>query len=183
MISIPLHYTRLSSPFGRRYHPILKRRIFHNGVDFAAPRGTPIWACQEGKIITAGRVGANGNLVVIEHANGLRSMYAHMQRFASGIRPGVQVRERQVIGYVGSTGRSTGPHLHFGLKKSGRFIDPLKYKVQPGRPVASKYRSQLKALMKRQGSALDDIPIRPPSEPIKDTSEKESEDVLGIEEL
>ncbi len=183
VISIPLHYTRLSSPFGRRYHPILKRRIFHNGVDFAASRGTPIWACSEGKVITAARVGANGNLVVIDHGNNLRSIYAHLQRFASHIKAGVAVRARQVIGYVGSTGRSTGPHLHFGLKKKGRFLDPLKYKVQPGQPVAPKYRAKLRAEMKKQGNALDGISIRPPSSPIKDMSDAETEDVLGLEEL
>jgi murein DD-endopeptidase MepM/ murein hydrolase activator NlpD len=183
VISIPLHYTRISSPFGRRYHPILKRRIFHNGVDFAASRGTPIWACSEGKVITAARVGANGNLVVIDHGNNLRSMYAHMQRFASSIKAGVTVKERQVIGYVGSTGRSTGPHLHFGLKKNGRFIDPLKYKVQPGQPVAPKYRAKLRAEMKKQGNALDGISIRPPSSPIRDTPDGETEEVLGLEEL
>jgi murein DD-endopeptidase MepM/ murein hydrolase activator NlpD len=183
VISIPLHYTRISSPFGRRYHPILKRRIFHNGVDFAASRGTPIWACNEGKVITAARVGANGNLVVIDHGNNLRSIYAHMQRFASHIKAGVAVRARQLIGYVGSTGRSTGPHLHFGLKKNGRFIDPLKYKVQPGQPVAPKYRAKLRAEMKKQGNALDGISIRPPSSPIRDMSDAETEDVLGLEEL
>jgi murein DD-endopeptidase MepM/ murein hydrolase activator NlpD len=183
VISIPLHYTRISSLFGRRYHPILKRKIFHNGVDFAASRGTPIWACKEGKVITAERVGANGNLVVIDHGNNIKSIYAHMQRFASNIKSGVSVRERQVIGYVGSTGRSTGPHLHFGLKKGGRFIDPLKYKVQPGQPVAPKYRSKLRSVMKKQGSGLDGIPIRPPSSPVEDTSETESEEVLGLEDL
>ncbi len=183
VISIPLHYTRISSPFGRRYHPILKRRIFHNGVDFAAPHGTPIWACKEGKVITAARVGANGNLVVIDHSNNLKSIYAHMQRFASHLKPGTSVRERQVIGYVGSTGRSTGPHLHFGLKKNGRFIDPLKYKVQPGKPVAPRYRSKLRAVMKKRGSELDGIVIRPPSSPIEHTPDVDSEEVLGIEDL
>jgi murein DD-endopeptidase MepM/ murein hydrolase activator NlpD len=182
VISIPLHYTRISSPFGKRFHPILKRKILHNGVDFAAAYGTPVWACQKGTVTFAAKKGANGNLVVIKHDADLSSAYAHLQRFAAGIRKGVEVRERQVIAYVGSTGRSTGPHLHFGLKKSGRFIDPLKYKVQPGRPVAAKYRGALKSVIRERAAQIDKTPIRPPAVPLQDMPELSNE-VLGVEEL
>ncbi len=181
VISIPLHYTRITSPFGRRYHPILKRRKLHNGVDFSAPRGTHVWACQAGKVTIASRRGANGNLVSVDHGEGLSSFYAHLQGFALGIKPGTQVRERQIIGYVGSTGRSTGAHLHFGLKRNGRFIDPLKYKVRPGRPAPPKYRSKLKAIIAERGRLLDKTRIRPPASPLSEAP-KDGE-VLGLEDL
>jgi murein DD-endopeptidase MepM/ murein hydrolase activator NlpD len=180
VIVIPLHYTRMSSPFGMRYHPVLKRRIMHTGVDFAASRGTPIWACKAGTITYAGRKGTNGNLVIINHKDNLISYYAHLQRFASVSKSGRTVRERQVIGYVGSTGRSTGPHLHFGVKKNGRFIDPLKYKVRPGKPVPAKYRSKLKEVIAKQQRLLGNTKILPPAAPLSATKEDE---VLGLEEL
>jgi murein DD-endopeptidase MepM/ murein hydrolase activator NlpD len=181
VISIPLHYTRISSPFGVRYHPVLKRKKLHNGVDFAAAPGTPVWACKEGTITIASTRGANGKLVTIDHGDALQSYYAHLSRFAGGIREGATVRQRQVIGYVGSTGRSTGPHLHFGLKKNGRFIDPLKYKIQPGRPAPPKYRPALKKLIVSRGGELDGIRIRPPQEPLAKVPEA-GEEVLGLEE-
>lgn len=181
VLSIPLHYTRLSSRFGIRYHPVLKRRMAHNGVDFSAPTGTPVWACRAGTVTIAGKLGANGNLVAIRHDEGLESYYAHLHRFARGIKVGSTVRERQVIGYVGNTGRSTGPHLHWGLKKGGRFIDPLKYKVQPGRPIESKYRKQLKNHIQTTSARLDRIPIRAATEPLAEVKESE-DDVLGLED-
>ncbi|MBW2276521.1 MAG: M23 family metallopeptidase [Deltaproteobacteria bacterium] len=181
VISIPLHYTRISSPFGVRYHPVLKRRKLHNGVDFAAATGTAVWACKEGEVTIADTRGANGKLVAIEHEDGLESYYAHLSRFASGIKQGVKVRKRQVIGYVGSTGRSTGPHLHFGLKRYGKFIDPLKYKIQPGRPAPPKHRPALKKLIANRGDELDRTPIKAPDAPLAKVPEAGSE-VLGLEE-
>ncbi len=181
VLSIPLHYTRLSSRFGMRFHPVLKQRKLHNGVDFSAPTGTPVWACRAGTITIAGKLGANGNLVAIRHDEDLESFYAHLVRFARGIKTGVTVRERQVIGYVGNTGRSTGPHLHWGLKKGGRFIDPLKYKVQPGRPIEAKYRKKLTNHIRVTSAKLDRIPIRPPTEPLAEVKESE-DDALGVED-
>jgi len=181
VLSIPLHYTRISSPFGVRYHPVLKHKKLHNGVDFAAPSGTPVWACKDGEVTIADTRGANGRLVAIVHDDGLESYYAHLSRFAAGIKKGVTVRQRQVIGYVGSTGRSTGPHLHFGLKLRGKFVDPLKYKIQPGRPPAPKYRPALKKLIAQRGDELDRTPIKPPDEPLSKVPD-ESEEVLGLEE-
>ena len=180
-ILVPLHYTRLSSPFGMRYHPVLKRKKLHNGVDFAAPRGTPVWACAEGVISVAGRRGANGNLVGINHGNGLLSFYAHLSQIKSGIKSGAKVRQKQVIGYVGSTGRSTGPHLHWGLKKNGKFLNPLKYKIRPGRPVAARYRSKLTAIIKERSRRLDRVKIHKPKQAL--TQVKESgQDALGLED-
>ena len=180
-ILIPLHYTRISSPFGLRFHPVLKRKKLHNGTDFAAPTGTPVWSCAAGKIICAGKRGANGNLVSIDHGEGLSSHYAHLSRFGPGIKTGVEVKQRRVIGYVGSTGRSTGPHLHWGLKKNGKFLDPLKYKIRPGRPVAHKHRAALMAIIKERGKRLDKKRIRPASEPLAKVPETH-DGALGVED-
>jgi murein DD-endopeptidase MepM/ murein hydrolase activator NlpD len=108
----------------RRMHPILKRIKPHNGTDFGAPIGTPVLAAASGRISFVGRAGPNGNLVTIAHGAGFQTGYSHLSRFAKGLRAGASVEQRQLIGYVGSTGRSTGPHLHFSAKRNGRFIDP-----------------------------------------------------------
>jgi len=181
VLSIPLHYTKLSSRFGLRYHPILRRKQLHNGVDFYAPPGTPVWVCRSGQVIYVGNNGPNGNLVIVQHDEGLKSYYAHLQRFVSGLKAGTEVKERQIIGYVGSTGRSTGPHLHFGLKRGGQFVDPLKYKVRPGQRVAPRYRQKLQAVVAERGKLLDQTPIKPPSAPLVEAPEED--EILGIEEL
>jgi murein DD-endopeptidase MepM/ murein hydrolase activator NlpD len=133
-IRTPLQYDRISSRFDpRRMHPILRRIHPHNGVDYAAGTGAPVWATADGTVTFAGERGANGNLISLRHENGYESFYAHLSRFARGLDRGDTVEQRQVIGYVGSTGRSTGPHLHFGLKRDGRFVDPLVEINGPGR--------------------------------------------------
>lgn len=135
----PLRYDRLSSKFNpRRFHPILKRTVPHLGVDYAASTGTPVWAAAEGRVTFAGRKGPNGNLVVIRHSGGFETAYAHLHRIKAGIRRGTFVKQRELIGFVGSTGRSTGPHLHFGLKKYSRFIDPLTELNGPGLRMAAR---------------------------------------------
>ena len=132
----PCRYDRISSPFNpRRMHPILNRVMPHLGVDYAAATGTTVWAAAGGTVTWAAERGANGNLVSIEHADGYSTHYAHLNRISSGIRRGVEVTQRQTIGQVGSTGRSTGPHLHFGLKLRNRFVDPLPEINGPGRPM------------------------------------------------
>ncbi|MEM1371010.1 MAG: M23 family metallopeptidase, partial [Pseudomonadota bacterium] len=120
---------RLTSGFGMRMHPLLNRRRMHNGVDWAARSGTPILAAGKGTITYAGRKGANGNYVRIRHANGYQTSYSHMRRFAPGVKTGVRVRQGQVIGYVGSTGLSSGPHLHFEVLVNKRPTNPMKMKV------------------------------------------------------
>jgi murein DD-endopeptidase MepM/ murein hydrolase activator NlpD len=181
VLRIPLHYTRISSPFGMRYHPVLKRKQFHNGVDFAAPAGTPVWASAAGTVITADTRGANGRLVSIDHEEDLVSHYAHLSRFAAGIRSGVAVKQGQVVGYVGSSGRSTGPHLHYGLKKAGRFLDPLTYKVRPGKPVAPRQRGEFDQLIARLAAELDATRIRPADGPLEQVPEA-GQEVLGVED-
>ncbi|MCF6310188.1 MAG: peptidoglycan DD-metalloendopeptidase family protein [Sulfurimonas sp.] len=127
LLARPVKGARISSRFTkRRYHPILKKWKAHLGVDYAARRGTPIVAAGSGRVTHAGRLGAYGNLVKIRHTDGYETRYAHMKSFRKGIRRGKYVKKGQTIGYVGSTGRSTGPHLHFELRKNGRAINPLR---------------------------------------------------------
>jgi murein DD-endopeptidase MepM/ murein hydrolase activator NlpD len=123
----------LRSRFGMRRHPILKRRRMHSGVDYSAPRGTPILAAGNGRVEKAGRTSGYGNLVVIQHTNGYETAYAHQSKFAKGIVPGARVRQGQIIGYVGSTGLSTGPHLHFEIRVNGSAVDPLRIRLPRGR--------------------------------------------------
>ena len=124
---VPLRYKRISSKFSyKRYHPILKRYRAHLGVDYAAPTGRRIYASAAGKVIHKGNKGGYGKTVVIRHSNGYKTLYAHMHKYSSKIRRGSYVKQGQHIGYVGSSGRSTGPHLHFGLYKNGRAINPQK---------------------------------------------------------
>ena len=122
---MPLRHARVTSSFShRRFHPILKRYRPHHGTDFGARRGTPLLAVNSGKVIFAGRMGGYGKVVKIKHNAGYVSLYAHQSRIR--VKRGQRVKKGQTIGYVGSTGRSTGPHLHFGLTKNGRWIDPMK---------------------------------------------------------
>lgn len=127
LLRTPLDLARLtiSSAFGMRHHPLLGFTRLHAGVDFPAPPGTPVLAAGDGRIVQAGRNGGYGNWVEIVHPGSLATGYAHLLRIARGIRPGVTVHQSQVIGFVGSTGLSTGPHLHFELRRNGTPVDPL----------------------------------------------------------
>jgi len=129
-LKAPLDFRRISSGFSRsRLHPILKIRRPHLGVDYVAPAGTPVSALGEGTVRFAGWKGANGRLVVISHPMGYKTYYGHLSRIVRGIRPGSQVRQGDVIGNVGSTGRATGPHLHFQIARNGRVLNPLSMKL------------------------------------------------------
>jgi murein DD-endopeptidase MepM/ murein hydrolase activator NlpD len=133
LMKTPINGARLSSGFGMRRHPILGFSRMHQGTDFAAPIGTPILAAGDGVVVRAGPYSSFGNYVRIRHANGYETAYAHMSRFARGTRAGAQVRQGDVIGYVGSTGRSTGPHLHYEVLLRGRQINPMTLRVANGR--------------------------------------------------
>jgi murein DD-endopeptidase MepM/ murein hydrolase activator NlpD len=122
----PLPFVRVTSRYGMRRHPILGYSRQHNGTDFGAPYGTPVRATASGVVTGRGRDGGRGNYVILRHANGFASHYFHLSRFASGLRAGMRVEQGQVIGTVGSTGLSSGPHLHYGLLKNGRFLNPLR---------------------------------------------------------
>ncbi len=122
----PVDHVRITSRFTlRRWHPILHRYRAHLGVDFGGRTGTPIYAAADGRVIFAGRLGGYGNVVKVRHRDGFMTLYAHLSKFRRGIRRGKYVKKGQVIAYMGSTGMSTGPHLHFGLYKNGRPINPL----------------------------------------------------------
>jgi murein DD-endopeptidase MepM/ murein hydrolase activator NlpD len=139
----PLKYTRISSSFSyRRYHPILKTYRPHLGVDYAAPSGTPVQAIGDGTIIYAGYSGQEGRMVKIRHNSTYTSYYLHLSRFANGIKKGRRVQQGDLIGYVGSTGLSTGPHLDFRVKKNNSFVNPLKIKSDPAAPVKPEYFQQ-----------------------------------------
>jgi murein DD-endopeptidase MepM/ murein hydrolase activator NlpD len=144
----PVSFSRISSKFtASRYHPVLKRNRPHYGVDFAAPTGTPVKAVADGTVTLAGWHGGNGRFVKLRHDKRYESGYAHLSRIASGIRSGTRVRQGQVIGYVGSTGLATGPHLHFAMYSNGKYIDPLHASLPRTTPLSATslvaFRSQL----------------------------------------
>ena len=130
-LKTPLRFVRISSKFDpKRFHPILHTIRAHLGVDYAAPIGTPVWAPTAGKVVQAEMMHGSGNTIVISHANGLQTRYYHLSRFAKGLKPGKQVAQKEVIGFVGTTGLSTGPHLHFSMVKNGKYIDPASQGIQ-----------------------------------------------------
>ncbi len=129
LLRTPVDGARLSSSYGMRKHPILGYNKMHKGTDFAAPTGTPIYAAGDGVVEYAGRNGAYGNYVRIRHNNSYKTAYAHLHKFGRGIKKGVRVDQYQVIGTVGSTGRSTGPHLHYEILIDGRQVNPMKVKM------------------------------------------------------
>lgn len=136
-IRTPVDFARISSLFSMgRKHPILNKIRAHQGVDYAAPRGTPIKATGDGKVILAGRRGGYGNTVILQHGDTYRTLYGHMQGFAKGIQNGSSVKQGQVIGYIGTTGLSTGPHLHYEFQVNGVHVDPLGQKLPMADPIA-----------------------------------------------
>ncbi len=138
----PLRFSRVSSFFGRRFHPILRRVRQHAGVDYVAPRGTPVEAVADGRVMSAGWSGGYGRLVVVGHAEGYQTRYGHLSGFAKGIRSGASVRQGQVVGYVGSTGLSTGPHLHYEVRKFGAAVNPLRLNPPRRSPVRQAFLPQ-----------------------------------------
>jgi murein DD-endopeptidase MepM/ murein hydrolase activator NlpD len=125
LLKTPLKYSRITSGFNpARMHPVLHRVKSHRGVDYAAPEGTPVWAAAGGTIVFRGKKGGAGNLVVIKHAGGLKTQYMHLSRFRDGQSVGDEVDAKTVIGYVGATGLATGAHLHFGVLRNGKYVDP-----------------------------------------------------------
>jgi murein DD-endopeptidase MepM/ murein hydrolase activator NlpD len=133
LMKTPINGARLSSPFGMRKHPIDGFNKMHKGTDFAAPMGTPIMASGSGTIKKAGWCGGGGNCVVIKHNSTYQTIYAHMSKFANGIRSGVRVKQGQTIGYVGSTGKSTGPHLHYEVLINGKRVNSQTLKLPSGK--------------------------------------------------
>lgn len=147
-LKAPLDYYRISSRFtNSRYHPVLKRYRAHHGVDYAAPTGTPVYAIGSGKVIAKGyQAGGGGNYVKIRHNSVYTTTYMHLSRFAKGLKVGSTVKQKEVIGYVGSTGLSTGPHLDFRVYENGKPINPLLIKSQPKKPISSANMQQYTAV-------------------------------------
>lgn len=163
LLKTPLKYVRVSSTFDRhRFHPILHTERAHLGVDYAAPTGTPVWATAPGRVSFVGPRGGAGNAIIIDHANGMSSTYMHLSKFARGLAVGQQVRQKQVIGYVGMTGLATGPHLHFSVRINGGFVDPLKLKPAREAPIAPRYRAEFADAVGPRLEKLAAIPVTPP---------------------
>ncbi|VVN45498.1 peptidoglycan DD-metalloendopeptidase family protein [Pseudomonas fluorescens] len=145
-IRTPVDFARISSKFSMgRKHPILNKIRAHKGVDYAAPRGTPIKAAGDGKILLAGRRGGYGNTVILQHGKTYTTLYGHMQGFAKGVKTGGTVKQGQVIGYIGTTGLSTGPHLHYEFQVNGVHVDPLGQKVAMADPISKGERARFLA--------------------------------------
>jgi len=156
LVRKPLADGMVRSGFGSRNHPILGYMKMHTGIDWGAPMGTPIFASGNGTVVTAGWEGGYGKYIRVRHANGYETAYGHMSAFARGMEPGKKVRQGQVIGYVGSTGLSTGAHLHYEILINGRFVDPMKIKLPRGRVLEG----TLLASFEQERTKVDDIITR-----------------------
>lgn len=156
-LKAPLKYTRISSKFSKsRFHPVHKVYRPHHGVDYAAPAGTPVHSVADGTVIFAGwDRGGGGNTIKIKHAGKLETGYLHLKSFAKGIKVGSKVSQGQLIGYVGSTGSSTGPHLDYRIKKNGTPIDPLKMPQEPAEPISEANRAAFEAIRDRVIAELE----------------------------
>ena len=141
----PVEFSRISSRFtNKRWHPLLSKWRSHKGVDYAAKRGTPVRASGDGKVIFAGRKGGYGRLIVVRHGGRYTTAYGHLHRYARGVRNGKKVKQGQIIGYVGSSGLATGPHLHYEFRVNGVHRNPLTVKLPEAKPVHSAYQSHFK---------------------------------------
>ncbi len=160
----PLQFARVTSHFGMRRHPITRRMRSHTGVDYGAPTGTPVSAIADGTVTMARYNGGYGNFVEVRHAGGLKSRYGHLSSYGAGIRAGRSVRQGQVVGRVGTTGFSTGPHLHFEVLQGGRAVNPLKVIPPRAEPVPKSLMAEFERV---KAACLEDLkrpagPIRPP---------------------
>ncbi|HTO07748.1 MAG TPA: peptidoglycan DD-metalloendopeptidase family protein [Myxococcota bacterium] len=146
-LAAPLKYSRISSRYTMsRLHPILHSRRPHEGVDYAAPVGTPVWAVADGEVVFAGWCGGFGQTIRVKHHNGFVSSYGHLSRFARGLSIGQHVAQKQLIGFVGATGLATGPHLDFRIAQNGHYLDPLRMRIDAGEPVPPRARSRFAKL-------------------------------------
>jgi len=151
----PVDFTRISSRYGNRKHPTLKRWKKHKGVDYAAPRGTPVKTSGSGKIVHRARKGAYGKTVIVDHGNGYKTLYAHLNNYNRKAKKGRSVKQGQIIGYVGSTGRATGPHLHYEFRVSGKHRNPLTVKLPDASSISKKYREDFDTKVKPLLAHLD----------------------------
>jgi len=159
-LKTPIEFARISSRFSSsRFHPILKVYRPHNGVDYAAPTGTPIRTVGDGKVVNASYSKSNGNYIKIRHNSVYTTAYLHMSGFGKGIKKGTTVKQGQVIGYVGSTGLATGPHLHFSFYMNGSYVNPLKIEIPPSHPVKEELRENFEQQKKMVMDELQKIDL------------------------
>jgi murein DD-endopeptidase MepM/ murein hydrolase activator NlpD len=159
LLRAPLPFSRVSSGFTmRRFHPIAKTWRAHPAIDYAAPTGTPIMAVGDATIIQIGKSAGNGNYIKLQHSGGLATMYLHMSRFAKGMRQGKRVKQGEVIGYVGSTGLATGPHLCYRMTRNGAPVNPAKIPTTPGEPISRASMESFRALQAPLLAKLATIP-------------------------
>jgi murein DD-endopeptidase MepM/ murein hydrolase activator NlpD len=158
LLKTPVSGARLTSGFGMRRHPLLGYSKMHTGVDFGVPHGTPIRAAGAGTVELAGRNGAYGITVQIKHGGKYQTLYAHMSKLASGIRRGSKVNQGQIIGYVGSTGRSTGPHLHYEVRVNDQPVNPTRIKAEGGRQLAGKDLQKFRHMKQRVLAMMQNAP-------------------------
>jgi murein DD-endopeptidase MepM/ murein hydrolase activator NlpD len=151
----PVDFRRISSRFGRRFHPISKKWKRHMGVDYAARAGTPIHATGDGKIIFRGRKGGYGNTIIIRHGNVYSTLYAHMRHFARGMHPGRYVRQGQIIGYVGQSGLATGPHLHYEFRVHGVHRNPLTVRLPKASPIPRRFKHDFEQQVQARNNQME----------------------------
>lgn len=164
LLRTPVETARVSSGFGMRRHPILGYSRMHKGIDFAAPEGTPVYASGDGEIEMAGRAGGYGNFIKLKHTDRYETGYAHLSSFARGIKKGVRVKQGQVIAYVGSTGQSTGPHLHYEIFIDGRQVNPAGVKLDTNRPLEGNALVAFKRAKTETDSLMAKTPLNAPVE-------------------
>lgn len=166
-LKAPLEFSRISSRFSRsRLHPVLKTRRPHLGVDYAAPVGTPVRSTGDGVVIDAGYRGGNGRYIKIRHNSVYTTMYMHLSRFAKGIKKGISVQQGKVIGYVGSSGLSTGPHLDYRFFLNGKPVDPLKVELPPSHPVKKEMKAEYEVVKDSTIERLNKIEINLSEKPV-----------------
>jgi murein DD-endopeptidase MepM/ murein hydrolase activator NlpD len=175
LMKTPVDGARISSGFGVRRHPVLGYTRMHKGIDFAVPTGTPVMAAGSGTVTFAGRQNGYGNFVIVTHGNGYSTAYAHLSRFASGVRKGARVRQGQVVAYTGMTGITTGPHLHYEIRVNGTQANPLKVKVATGRKLGGKDLARFQSERARIEQLAASMPIQTKvadASGLRDTSEQ-----------
>ncbi|MCK5361150.1 MAG: M23 family metallopeptidase, partial [Gammaproteobacteria bacterium] len=154
----PVKFSRISSRFTKaRFHPVLKKTRAHKGVDYAASRGTPVRATATGRIIHAGRKGGYGNAVIISHGSTYSTLYAHLSSYSRGIAKGSKVKQGQTIGYVGSTGLASGPHLHYEFRINGKHVNPLTFRQPASEPIQQAKKADFERSARYWEEQLDNI--------------------------
>jgi murein DD-endopeptidase MepM/ murein hydrolase activator NlpD len=153
----PLRYAHLTSRFGSRLHPVLQYRRAHQGVDYGAPEGTPVWAVGDGSVVQAGWNGGCGKSVTLRHANGFQTVYCHLSSVA--VAPGARVAQKQLVGKVGRTGVATGSHLHYAVKRQGAYVNPLLLQLPRGAPVPEAWTADFAAKIAPLRARLDEGPV------------------------